>query len=64
MSKTALAVDPRFFRPAEVDNLIGDARLAEQRLGWKPKTTFEQLVIMMAEADDRRVRDLGPSLQN
>lgn len=43
--------DQRFMRPAEVDLLIGDPGKAEQILGWKPKTTFAQLVTMMVEAD-------------
>jgi GDPmannose 4,6-dehydratase len=43
--------DPRFMRPAEVDVLIGDAGKALERLGWKPKVHFEQLVRMMVDAD-------------
>jgi len=43
--------DPRFFRPAEVDLLIGDATKARTKLGWEPKIGFEQLVKMMVEAD-------------
>ncbi len=44
-------VDPHLFRPAEVDYLLGDATKAQQKLGWTPKTTFEELVHMMVEAD-------------
>jgi len=44
-------VDPRYFRPTEVDFLIGDASKAHQRLGWKHRTTFEELVAEMVEAD-------------
>ena len=51
--------DPAFFRPAEVDHLIGDASKAEQQLGWKPEVTFEGLVKMMVEADVARLRDAG-----
>jgi GDPmannose 4,6-dehydratase len=43
--------DPRFFRPAEVDLLIGDASKARDRLGWKPSVTFTGLVEMMVDAD-------------
>jgi GDPmannose 4,6-dehydratase len=44
-------VDPQFFRPAEVDLLIGDASKAKKILGWEPKTTLEQLVSIMMVAD-------------
>jgi GDPmannose 4,6-dehydratase len=47
-------VSPRFYRPAEVDLLIGDASKAERELGWKPQTTLEQLCQMMVDADLRR----------
>jgi len=43
--------DERFVRPAEVDLLIGDARKAHEVLGWRPETTFEQLVERMVAAD-------------
>lgn len=46
-----VVVDPKYFRPAEVDALVGDASYARQKLGWKPKTSFEELVVMMVEAD-------------
>jgi len=48
-------VDPRFFRPAEVDVLIGDASKATRVLGWVPKTSFEQLVQKMVEYDIEQV---------
>jgi GDPmannose 4,6-dehydratase len=44
-------VDSRYFRPAEVDLLIGDASKARQQLGWEPKVSFRQLVRMMIDAD-------------
>jgi GDPmannose 4,6-dehydratase len=44
-------LDPRFLRPAEVDHLIGDYSKARERLGWKPRTTFEELVKLMVDAD-------------
>jgi GDPmannose 4,6-dehydratase len=43
--------DPRFFRPAEVDLLIGDPSKAREKLGWTPEVTFEALVRMMVESD-------------
>lgn len=46
-----VTVDPKFYRPAEVDLLIGDSSLAQAELGWKPTTSFDQLVTMMVEAD-------------
>lgn len=49
--KTIIKIDPYFFRPAEVDLLIGDSAKAEKILKWKPKTTFKALAKLMAEAD-------------
>jgi GDPmannose 4,6-dehydratase len=49
-------VDPRYFRPAEVDLLLGDATKARQQLGWKPKVGLEELVNMMVDADLELVR--------
>jgi GDPmannose 4,6-dehydratase len=46
-----VVIDEKFFRPAEVDLLVGDASKAHEKLGWKPKTTFEELVRLMVEAD-------------
>jgi GDPmannose 4,6-dehydratase len=46
-------IDPRYFRPTEVDDLCGDARKARERLGWRPTVTFYQLVRIMLEADLR-----------
>lgn len=48
-------IDPQLFRPAEVDQLVGDASKAHKKLGWYPKVTFEQLVAMMVESDLQRV---------
>lgn len=42
--KTVVKVDPRYFRPAEVESLLGDATKAKEKLGWAPKISFEQLV--------------------
>ncbi len=47
--------DPRFMRPAEVEMLVGDASKAKNKLGWRPKTSFEELVRIMVEADLKRL---------
>ena len=54
--KTLVHVNPRFYRPAEVDLLIGDASRAREKLGWQAQTSLEQLCQMMVEADLRRKR--------
>jgi GDPmannose 4,6-dehydratase len=46
-----VAIDPRYFRPTEVDSLVGNAIAAQQQLGWKPRTSFEELVAQMMNAD-------------
>jgi GDPmannose 4,6-dehydratase len=46
-----VAVDPGYFRPTEVQDLLGDAAKARQKLGWKPRITFQELVSEMVEAD-------------
>ncbi len=46
-------IDPKYFRPAEVDLLIGDPTKAREKLGWEPKTSFKDLVRIMVEADRR-----------
>lgn len=52
--KTLVRVNPKFYRPAEVDLLIGNPEKARRELGWEPKTSLEQLCQMMVEADIRR----------
>jgi len=52
--KTLVRVNQKFYRPAEVDLLIGNPARAKERLGWEPTTTLEQLCSMMVEADIRR----------
>jgi GDPmannose 4,6-dehydratase len=58
-------IDPRYFRPTEVDHLHGDATLAREKLGWKPTVDFAELVRMMVEHDlelarqERTLRDAG-----
>ena len=48
--------DPRFIRPTEVDLLVSDSAKAQQVLGWRPSVSFEQLVVMMVEADLKRLQ--------
>lgn len=48
---TIVAIDPRYFRPTEVESLMGNAIAAQQQLGWKPQTSFEELVTEMVNAD-------------
>jgi GDPmannose 4,6-dehydratase len=63
--KVIVRVDPRYFRPTEVETLLGDASKAHEELGWKPRVTFRELVAEMAAADleaarkDKLVIDSG-----
>lgn len=52
--KTVMRINPKFYRPAEVELLIGDPTYARTKLGWEPKTNLEQLTKMMIEADLER----------
>lgn len=52
--KCIVSINPKFYRPAEVDLLIGNPAKAKAKLGWEPSTTLEQLCAMMVEADLRR----------
>lgn len=54
--KCIIAVDPRYFRPAEVETLLGDATKAKEKLGWVPKTTFQELVAEMMREDMREAQ--------
>ncbi|WP_417539524.1 GDP-mannose 4,6-dehydratase [Marinobacter sp.] len=54
--KTIVEVNPRFYRPAEVELLIGNPEKAKAALGWEPKTTLEQLCRLMVDADLKRVQ--------
>jgi GDPmannose 4,6-dehydratase len=49
-------IDPRYFRPTEVDYLLGDATKARSTLGWAPKVTFPELVRMMVDHDTELAR--------
>ena len=57
--KAIVKVDPRYFRPAEVETLLGDASKARQKLGWTPQTSFADLVAEMAESDLAEARRNG-----
>ena len=49
--ETLVRVDPRYYRPTEIDSLCGDASKARTKLGWSPKTSFQSLVREMVEKD-------------
>ena len=55
--KTAVRIDPRYFRPAEVDQLCGDPSKAKEKLGWIPEVKFAELVKLMVEGDLRLLDD-------
>ncbi len=55
--KKHVEIDPRYYRPAEVDLLIGDASKARRQLGWTPKTKFVDLVKLMVDADIKLLKD-------
>jgi GDPmannose 4,6-dehydratase len=63
--RSHVAIEPRYFRPAEVDHLRGDATKAQERLGWRPRMNFSELVRTMAEHDlelarrEKTLRDAG-----
>jgi len=59
-SEGHVVLDEAFLRPAEVDLLVGDATKAKRQLGWEPKTTFEQLIRLMVDAD---LKLLGGSIR-
>ncbi len=66
--KDFVEIDPRYFRPTEVDELLGDASKARAQLGWEPKTTVDDLIGLMVESDlelaarERTLRDAGHEL--
>jgi GDPmannose 4,6-dehydratase len=49
--EVVVAVDPRYFRPTEVEALIGNARRAQEELGWMPQISFQELVVEMMQAE-------------
>jgi GDPmannose 4,6-dehydratase len=54
--KTIVCIDPKYFRPTEVDLLLGDPSKAKRALGWKPSVTFDQLVEIMVKADYEAIK--------
>lgn len=54
--KQVVGINPRYYRPTEVDLLLGDYTKAQKKLGWEPKTTFKQLVKLMVEADYKKTK--------
>lgn len=52
-----VVIDPKFYRPAEVDVLLGNPEKAKKQLGWSPKTDLKQLITMMVEADLKRLKN-------
>ena len=54
--KVLVEIDPRYFRPTEVDCLVGDARKAHNKLGWRHRVTFDELVRDMVHADLAAIR--------
>jgi GDPmannose 4,6-dehydratase len=52
-----VSIDPRYYRPSEVDHLRGDASKAERVLGWKPSVRFPELVALMVDADIQLLED-------
>jgi GDPmannose 4,6-dehydratase len=58
--RVLIEIDPRYFRPSEVDDLCGDYAKARNELGWEPRTSFEELIALMVESDlalaEREVR--------
>ena len=53
--KTLVAIDPQYFRPAEVDTILGDSTKARTLLGWQPTIRFEELVKRMVETELTRL---------
>jgi GDPmannose 4,6-dehydratase len=58
-----VGTDPRYFRPAEIEHLVGDYSKAREQLGWEPRTSFEELVRLMVDADLELLRSGVPQKQ-
>ncbi|HWR25743.1 MAG TPA: GDP-mannose 4,6-dehydratase, partial [Methanosarcina sp.] len=54
--RVLIEIDPRYYRPTEVDLLIGDPSKAKEKLGWAPKVKLEELVKIMIEADEKALQ--------
>jgi GDPmannose 4,6-dehydratase len=52
-----LEIDPKYYRPSEVDVLLGDASKAKEKLGWQPKVRFQDLIELMVDADVAALQD-------
>ena len=57
--KTLVSVDTNYFRPTEVDVLIGDSSKAKTQLGWEPKTTLKEMVELMVRSDLEKIKSRG-----
>ena len=57
--KVLIVIDPNYYRPTEVDLLIGNPQKAKELLGWQAKTSFKELAQLMAKADFEKVRKRG-----
>ena len=55
--KTLIKIDPKYYRPTEVEQLLGDPSKARESFGWEPKVKFEELVKIMTEADYKKIRN-------
>jgi GDPmannose 4,6-dehydratase len=55
--RSIIKIDPRYFRPTEVETLLGDASKAREKLGWTPKTRFEDLVKEMMQSDMKQAEN-------
>ena len=60
--KVLVEIDPRYFRPTEVDHLLGDPTKARAKLGWRHKVSFDDLVKEMVNADRETIRTEGHRL--
>ena len=58
-NKILVEVDPRYYRPTEVELLIGNSSKAKEKLGWVPKVTFKELAHIMTQADFEKVKKRG-----
>jgi len=57
--KQLIGIDEKYYRPTEVEQLLGDASKAKEELGWEPKISFEELVKLMIHADWEKVKKRG-----
>jgi GDPmannose 4,6-dehydratase len=60
--KVIIKIHPKYFRPAEVDVLLGNPKKAEEKLGWRAKTKFEDLVKLMVKSDYELIKSGGKIL--